>query len=102
MLPASQNCSSSNLCGDLDRTKLLNEMVDKLGEWFSNNYVHPKLAYWIPRYIKLRGTQRIGSFHQLFPEMTWVATSQDIIPWEDSMEGKLSKEIFNLKRLSLA
>ena len=91
-----------NLCGDPDRTRLFNEMADKLGEWLNDNYAHPELAYWIPRYIKLRGTHRLGTFHQLSPEMSRVAASQDLIPWKDFMEGKLSKEIFSLQRLSLA
>ena len=39
-----------NLCGNPKRTRLLNEMADKLGEWLSDNYAHPELAYWIPRY----------------------------------------------------
>ena len=91
-----------NLCGDPDRTRLFNEMADKLEEWLNDNYAHPELAYWIPRYIKLRGTHRLGTFHQLSPEMSRVAASQDLIPWKDFMEGKLSKEIFNLQRLSLA
>jgi len=30
------------------------------------------------------------------------AESQDLIPWKDFMEGKLSKEIFHLQHLSLA
>ena len=81
---------------------MLNEMTDKLGEWSRNNYAHPELAYWIPRYIKLHGTHRIGTFHQRSPEMSRVGASQDVIPWKYSMEGKLSKECFGLQRLSLA
>ena len=33
--------------------------------------------------------------------MRKVASSQDLIPWKDFMEGKLSKEIFVLQRRSL-
>ena len=76
-------------------------MADKLGEWLSNNYAHPGLAYWIPRYTKLRSTQCLDTFHQLSPEMTWVAASQDLIPWKDFMECKLSKDILSLQCLSL-
>ena len=91
-----------NLCGDPDRTQLFNEMADKLGEWLNANYAHPKLAFWIPRYIKLRSTHCLGTFHQLSPEISRVAASQDLISWKDFMVGKLSKEIFSLQRLSLA
>ena len=35
-------------------------------------------------------------------DMRRVAASQDLIPWKDFMEGKLSKEWFTLQRLSLA
>ena len=70
-----QNCPQQemtthlNLCGDPERTRLLNEMADKLGGWISDNYAHPELAYWIPCYIKLHGTRRFSIFHQVLPEM---------------------------------
>ena len=49
-----------NLCGDPERTRLLNEMADNLGEWINDNYAHLELEYWIPCYTKLRGTLAIN------------------------------------------
>ena len=94
--------SHLNLCSDPDGTCLLHDMVSQLQQWLDNNYTHRELAYWIPKYILLRGTCRIGDFPYLSAEMQRVATSQDLIPWTCFMEGKLSKEIFRLQQHSLA
>ena len=90
------------LCSNAERTLLFTQMADRIGVWLSNNFAHPELAYWIPRYIKLRGTRRLGDMPSLSEDMRTVAASQDLIPWRCFMEGKLSKEIFTLQRRSLA
>ena len=97
-----ETASHLNLCSDPDRTCLLHTMVEKLQTWLDNNYTHPELAYWLPKYILLRGTRKLSSFPYLSMEMRKVAASQDLIPWTCFMEGKLSKEIFLLQRHSLA
>ena len=97
-----ETASHLNLCSDPDRTCLLHTMVEKLQTWLDNNYTHPELAYWLPKYILLRGTRKLSSFPYLSLEMRKVAASQDLIPWTCFMEGKLSKEIFLLQRHSLA
>ena len=58
---------------------------------------HPEIRYWLPRYIKLRGTRSLASFPHMSRAMHLIADSQDSIPWKDFMEGKLSKEIFALQ-----
>ena len=73
-----------------------------LTAWLDNNYAHPELAYWLPKYILLRGTARLTDFPQMSAEMAAVARSQDLIPWTSFMEGKLSSEIFRLQNRSLA
>jgi len=75
---------------------LKNEMVAYLRKWLYNNYFYPELAYWLPKYILLRGTKKLGEFPHLSPEMKTVAASQDMIPWKHFMEGKISSEIFKL------
>ena len=97
-----ETASHLNLCSDPDRTQMLHQMVDKLQAWLDNNYTHPELAYWIPKYILLRGTRRLGDFPYLSSEMQRVAQSQDLIPWTCFMEGKLSQEIFLLQKHSLS
>ena len=70
--------------------------------WLDNNYTRRELAYWIPKYILLRGTKKLSDFPYLSPAMKKVACSQDLIPWKCFLEGKLSVEIAKLQRRSLA
>ena len=65
------------------------------------HYAHPEIAYWLPRYIKLRGTRPLSDMPGMSADIKRVARSQDLIPWKDFMEGKLSKEWFSLQRSSL-
>ena len=90
------------LCPNRDQTKLLPDMTAELTTWLDNNYTHPELAYWLPKYILLRGTARLTDFPHMSAEMAIVARSQDLIPWTSFMEGKLSTEIFRLQNRSLA
>ena len=62
-------------------------MVTTLSAWLHNNYAHPELAYWIPKYILLRGTRQLSDFPYLSAEMRRVAVSQDLIPWTSFMVG---------------
>ncbi len=96
-----ETASHLNLCPDLDRTKLLHDMANSLGEWLDNNYTHPELAYWIPSLIKLQGTRRLSDVSLHSPAMARVSASQDLIPWKAFMEGKLSHKIFSLRAHSL-
>ena len=97
-----ETASHLNLCPDKDRTQLLADMSTKLGGWLEEHYTHPELAYWIPRYIRLRGTRRLLDFPFHSRAMQRVAESQDLIPWTSFMEGKLSEEIFKLQSSTLA
>ncbi len=77
-----ETASYLNLCPNLDRTKLLHDMADKLGKWLDNNYTHLELAYWIPPLIKLRGTHLLSYFPLHSPAMARVAASQELILWK--------------------
>ena len=77
-------------------------MTAELTTWLNNNYTHPELAYWLPKYILLRGTARLTDFPHMSAKMATVARSQDLIPWTSFMEGKLSTNIFCLQNCSLA
>ena len=93
--------SHLNVCPNPERTSLLGQMADSIGRWLRDNYAHPEIAYWLPRYIKLRGTRPLSDMSGMSADMKCVARSQDLIPWKDFMEGKLSKEWFSLQRSSL-
>ena len=89
------------LCPNRDCTRLLKNMTAELTTWLNNNYTHPELAYWLPKYILLRGTARLTDFPQMSVEMTTVARSQDLIPWTSFMEGICQLRFF-LQNCSLA
>lgn len=84
-------------CPDADRTRLLEVMADDFGRWLSTNHGHPELVYWIPRYIKLRGTRRLEEMPRLTHAFQLVARSQDLIPWRSFMEGKVATALFRLQ-----
>ena len=91
-----------NLCPSRDRTRLLYEMTDDLQTWLDTSYAHTELAYWLPRYIKLRGTRSLTSFPLESREMMNVATALDAIGWVNFMEGKLPKALFSMQASALA
>ncbi len=90
-----------NVCPDVWRTKLFHDGVDKLRQWLESTYTDDELAYWIPKYIALRGTRKLSSFPFLSPALRQVAIAQDKIPWRCFMEGKICKELFNLQRRAI-
>ena len=76
---SSPHCNLAGLfCAFL---QLINTMTDMLGTWLCKNHVHPELAYWILKYIKLRGIQWLSSSTGLSANMKQVAESQDLILW---------------------
>ena len=77
-------------------------MTAELTTWLNNNYTHPELTYWLPKYILLRGTARLTDIPHMSTEMAIVTRSQDLIPWASFMEGKLSAKICCLQNRSLA
>ena len=89
------------LCPDRDRTRLLHAMADELQSWLSANHGHRELVYWIPRYIKLRGTRRLGEMPRTSVDFQRFASQQDLIPWRAFMEGKVSKALFRLQETAL-
>lgn len=67
-----------------------------------NNYSHPKLAYWIPKYILVGSMHKLSQFPVMPKKMKRVTTSQDLIPGTAFMEGILFVEMFCLLRQSLS
>ena len=97
-----ERASHLNLCSNPERTDLLMQMADELERWLRRHYAHPDIAYWLPRYVKLRGTRRLRDLPGLPRSMRAVAEAQDLIPWKDFMEGKVAREWFLLQGPSLA
>ena len=87
-----------NLCPSEGQIQLLNDMVTDLRKWLYKHHDHPEVVYWIPNYIQLRGTQKLGDFPHLSLEIKEVAVQQDLIPWKDFMEkAKLQRPSFASK-----
>ncbi len=79
------------LCPEEDRTRLLIDSVDKLCRWMeADKKMDPELAYWIPKYILMRGDKPFLMLGYMSPNLKALAESQDKIRWRYiSMRYKL-------------
>ena len=81
------------LCPNRDRTRLLKEQTKNLEEWlYKDEKTEPELAYWIPKYIRMRGTTQFAAMGEMSATMRHIAESQDKIGWRRFTEGCISKE----------
>lgn len=68
------------LCPNEDRVRLFTEGVDQLSKWLEGGgKTDLELQYWIPNYIKYRGTRRFQDMGQMSPNMRALAVSRDKI-----------------------
>jgi hypothetical protein len=68
------------LCPHQDRTRLLKEQTENLEEWlYKDDKTEPELAYWIPKYIRMRGTTKFSDMGDMSATMRHIAESQDKI-----------------------
>jgi mannose-6-phosphate isomerase class I len=82
------------LCPDADRTRLLKEQVANLQEWLEkDNNTEMELAYWIPKYLLMRGNKPLAEMGDMSDSMYQLAKSQDKIGWRRFTEGCISKEL---------
>ena len=90
------------LCPDEDRTKLFLESTDELDIWMAkDNKTNNELAFWIPKYILMRGTKRMSEMRHMSSEMMSLAKSQDVIGWRNFMEGRVSREFLDMQNIHL-
>ena len=74
------------LCPEEDRTRLLIDSVDKLCRWMeADKKTDPELAYWIPKYILMRGDKPFLALGYMSPKLKALAESQDKIGWCENM-----------------
>ena len=79
------------LCPSEDRTKLFLESTDEVQGWLDkDSKAKGELAYWIPKYILVRGTKNMAELGCMSPQMSCLAKSQDIIGCKNFMEGRIS------------
>jgi len=84
-----------NVCPSVARTRLLTEGTELLENWlYQDCRTNRELAYWLIKYILLRGTRPMASLRPMSDSMHRAAISQeDAIGWREFMEGKVCKEI---------
>ena len=86
------------LCPSEDRTRLFIESTEELQDWLlQDDKTGRELAYWLPKYILLRGTKNMAEMGCMSPQMTCLAKSQDIIGWKNFMEGRISRHFFDVQ-----
>ena len=91
------------VCPNKDRTRLLTETTDELGDWLNQeNLTDLELAYWIPKYILMRGDKPFAALGAMSPRMRALAVSQDKIGWWNFMEGCISTHFYFIQHYHLA
>jgi mannose-6-phosphate isomerase class I len=84
------------------RTRLLKEQTKSLEEWLhKDNKTEPELMYWIPKYIRMRGTTQFAEIGDISATMQHIAESQDKIGWRHFTEGCISKKFHRRQRFFL-
>ena len=58
------------ICPDTERTRLLKEQTNDLSKWLDHdNKTEPKLAYWLPKYILMRGDKPFSAMGDMSNKM---------------------------------
>ena len=77
-------------CSDPGRTALFDEDVEALHTWMTSKAnTNDEAAFWIHKFILLRGEANMGTLGEMSPGMAEVAAAFDKIGWVDMMHGRL-------------
>ncbi len=91
------------LCSNEDRTQLLINNTDKLGQWLEKGGItDQELAYWIPKYILMQGDKPFADLGAMSPRMKALAQSQDMIGCRNFIEGHISTHFYEIQNFHLA
>jgi len=91
------------LCPSEGRTQLLIDNADELGKWLEKDgSTDQELAYWIPKYILMRGDKPFEDMGNMTPRMKALAQSQDKIGYRNFMEGYISIHFYEIQNFHLA
>ena len=86
------------LCPSEDRTRVFIESTEELQDWLlQDDKTGRELTYWLPKYILMRGTKNMVEMGQMSPQMTCLARSQDVIGWKNFMEGRISRQFYEMQ-----
>jgi hypothetical protein len=87
----------------MDRTQLLINNTDKLGQWLEKDDItDPEIAYWIPKYILMRGDKPFADMGAVSPGMKALAQSQDNICYPNFMERYILIYFYKIQNFHLA
>ena len=90
------------ICLDTDRTRLLTEQTNELSKWLDqDNKTESELAYWLPKYILMRGDKHFSEMGDMSNKMREIAQSQDKIGWRKFTEGCISTKIYEHQNFHL-
>ena len=91
------------LCSSKDRTQLLIDNADKLEKWLEKDgSTDQDLAYWIPKYILMRGNKPFADMGSMSPRMMALVQSQDKIGYRNFMEGHISTHFYEIQNFHLS
>jgi hypothetical protein len=77
-------------CPDAGRFGLFRQEVSSLKQWLQQPHTHPELACLLPQYILGRGAVKFASLPIQSVDILRLANQQDVIGWDNFMEGKIS------------
>ena len=91
------------ICPSESRTLLFLDNINELESWMAyNNNTDPELAYWLPKYILGRGSLTFATLGPMSEAMIKISHGQDLIGWQNMMEGRVTKELYAVQCFHLA
>ena len=88
------------VCPDRERSQIYSSSVDNVVEWMRRHDTAPDLASYIENYLRARGSKTMGSIvHNCSsPEYQLFAKYQDILGWQNFIEGRFLSYMVQIQR----
>jgi hypothetical protein len=91
------------ICPSESQTSLFLDNINELESWMAyNNNTDPELAYWLPKYILGRRSLTFATLGPMSEAMIKISHGQDLIGWQNMMEGRVTKELYAVQCFHLA
>ena len=93
-----EDAAHLTICGDAGRQKLFEEGVVALEQWMAgDNRTHDELAFWIGKWMRLRGSVKFGEMGPMSRELRELGADMDAIGWRSFTEGRVPKRLRRLQ-----
>jgi len=87
-----------NRCMEAGRSMLFKESVHRLGIWMeSSGCTDPDLAYWIKKFLLIRGRRPCSTLRNMPPIIASIAADIDSIGWTEFLHGRIPKSVTDLQ-----